>query len=216
MLGCTAWKELLLWTYGLTVVNGKISPLWKEKSWIPNWEVRTLTVRLGRDQSRALRKLPSGVDTLWGFAQGGFDVEDKCWVGGSNLLKNPSMNPSKTPLRVQQFKGFHPKIFATILPHIHGIRYYEVKIPILILRKHGCQNISFLLGDLLWFVAQSLSSLFQTKTSLKLGWGAACALPGAMICCQYWAPKWAVSLYLNRLFVVYGCFQYGKPPQIIH
>ena len=29
-------------------------------------EVRTLTVRLGRDQCRALRKLPSGVDTLLG------------------------------------------------------------------------------------------------------------------------------------------------------
>lgn len=36
----------------------------------PNWEVRTLTVRLGRDQCRALRKLPSGVDTLWGSCPG--------------------------------------------------------------------------------------------------------------------------------------------------
>jgi len=34
-------------------------------------EVRTLTVRLGRDQCRALRKLPSGVDTLRGMCIAG-------------------------------------------------------------------------------------------------------------------------------------------------
>ena len=34
-------------------------------------EVRTLTVRLGRDQCRALRKLPNGVDTLRGMCIAG-------------------------------------------------------------------------------------------------------------------------------------------------